>query len=101
MANNPFTILSNINVTLSVKEEQDGGIVNVTGGSSGTFVAFNKDFVDVRSIVVSARKNASYDVEALWEFGTEEDGGFTAYVLRRDNGSYVDGEVSWQVRGVV
>lgn len=100
MANNPFVMISNINVRLTVKEKTDGGTVNATGGASGVFVPFNKYFVDVRSITVSAKRQVPEAV-AIWDFGTEADGGFTVFLLRRSDGVYLSsGEVSWTARGV-
>lgn len=100
MANNPFTVITNINVRLTVKEKTDGGIGTVSATSAGVFVPFNKTFLDVRSIVVSGKKQAGFDVIGIWDFGTEADGGFTAYLLRRDTGAYVNGDFGWTARGV-
>ncbi len=98
----PFITISSINVRLSVQEIADGGIDSVTGGtpSAGKFVTFNKTFVDVRSIVVTAVENASYPITPSYVFGTEIDGGFTAYLKRTDTGAFITGEFSWSVRGV-
>ena len=98
MANFPFVSITNINVRLSLKEVTDGGISTVA--AIGTFIPFNKTFLDVRSIVVTAKKNATHNVIAVYDFGTETDGGFTAYVYRRDTGAGIIGEVSWAIRGV-
>lgn len=97
--NNPFVVIEKINVRLTIKEKNDGGHADVPGSSSGLFIQFNKVFLDVRAINVTARKQ-SPDVEALYEFGTEDDGGFTAYVVRKSDGVFVAGTVDWQVRGV-
>lgn len=98
---NPFVLIRNINVRLSVKEKTDGGNGSITTSpSSGLFVNFNKTFLDVRSIVVTAKQNVSYPVIATYSFGTEEDGGFTAYLYRQDTGAAVTGDFSWAVRGV-
>ena len=102
--NRPFCVITNINVRLTVKEKNDAGsaMVPISGPEAGVFIPFNKVFLDVRSITVSAKRNASYPsgVIAIYDFGDERDGGFTAYVFRRDTGAYIGGEVSWTARGV-
>lgn len=101
--NNPFIVISNINVKLTVKEKNDGGSAVIAASSSGTFVPFNKYFIDVRSITVSAEKQANpvgTNAIAIYEFGTEADGGFIAYVIHRLTGDYIGGRISWTARGV-
>lgn len=99
--NNPFVVITNINVRLTVKEKTDGGQVNANGGASGVFVPFNKVFLDVRSITVSAKRQLPDDPIAIYDFGDELDGGFTVYLLKRSDGTYLNsGEVSWTARGV-
>lgn len=99
---NPFTIIRNINVRLSVQEINDAGSGTVVSAVTGLFVAFNKTFVDVRSITVTAATNPSYPdgVIGQYTFGTEADGGFTAHLFRRDTGAEVTGSFSWAARGV-
>lgn len=97
---NPFAVIRNINVRLSVQEKNDAGNDTVTVAGDGKFVTWNKTFVDVRSITVTAEHNASYPVIAVYEFGTEDDGGHTVRLFRQDTGAAVTGNFSWAVRGV-
>lgn len=100
LQNNPFVVIEKINVRLTIKEKNDGGSASVDGGESGTFIPFTKTFVDVRSITVTARRNASFPVIAIYDFDDEDTGGFTAYILKLEDGTYVNGTVDWAVRGV-
>lgn len=97
---NPFCVIRNINVRLSVQEKNDAGSDTVTNAVTGKFVTFNKTFLDVRSITVTASRNPSYPVIAVYDFGTEADGGFTVFLFRQDTGAAVTGDFSWAVRGV-
>ena len=88
---------------LSLKTTGDDGLNDVfANDSGGTFIEFNKNFLDIKSIVVSAQEGAGGGRrEITWDFqDVPNPTGFLA-ILRDDQGNRVNGRVSWQVTGYI
>lgn len=97
-----LTLLSffNFQVAVSVKREQDGGIIEANAGDAGgTTVTFNKDFKDIDSIEVSNMSTtAGY---AIVDF-VDAPNPTTFKVLAFDSaGSRITVDVRWIARGIV
>lgn len=93
--------LQNLNVRAAAKKKSDMGVVTANSGDSGgTTVTLNESFVDVESIVLTPKYNASYPVIAVYDF-TDAPNPTTFKVLcyRSDTGARVTNEVRWEVRG--
>lgn len=88
-------------VRLDVKELNDSGQGEVTVANDGATVTFNKDFVDVKGITVTAKYNASYPVLAVYDYEDVADPtDFTVYIYRTDTGVRVTGDFRWSARGI-
>ena len=90
---------SNLNCSLSIKREQDGGKAEVKAAhhvTGGTPVTFNKSFLSVESITVAPEGIAEITV------GYDYSGGLTFKILAfAANGDPVNATVSWQARGIL
>lgn len=88
-------------VRLDVKELKDSGQGEVTNATSGETVTFNKTFVEIKGIVVTARYNASYPVFAVYDYEDVPDPTeFTVYIYRTDTGVRTTGEFRWEATGI-
>lgn len=96
---NSLAKFSDLQIRLNLKTDDDGGVAMVSAaGSSGTFVTFNQDFIDVKKITVSASVDGAY---AVWDFqDVPNPTGFYVF-LKDDQGVRVDGRISWDAIGYI
>lgn len=96
-----FSVFSALRLRLDAKTIRDQGQDSVTDATNGKVVSFNKSFVDIKSITVTAAYNASYPVLAVYDFvDTPNPTEFTAYLYRVDTGAKVTGDFRWEVSGI-
>ena len=95
-----LAIVGPVRLRISLKKKREEGR-GTSLASGATTVTFLKDFIDIRSIRVTPRHNASYPVIAVYDF---EDvpfpETFDVYCFRTDTGAQVANEFSWEVTGV-
>lgn len=92
-------IAGTANLRVDSKEVLDGGF-GTAAASGETTVTFNKTFVDVDSLSVTAKYNASYGVIAIWNFvDVANPTSFGVRCYRVDTGAQVANDFSWQAKG--
>lgn len=89
--------LNNLNLRLSIKLQNDGGMDTITVANSGKVVNFTKAFADVDSITVTPQGTvARY---AIYDFvDTPNPTQFTAYLFD-SGGTKITGNFSWAAKG--
>jgi hypothetical protein len=94
-----WAVVSAVTVRVDVREIADGGTVGVLAADvGGTFVPFNRPFLDVSSLVVSAA--GASELKAVRQFtDAANPAGFYGF-LYDAAGTRVDGTISWHARGV-
>lgn len=91
--------IGDVSYEIQVREIVDGGTVAVLGADSGgTTVLFNRAFLDVSSLVVSAQ--GSTELKAVRDFTDAPNPTSFKVLLFDADGNRVDGTVSWSARGV-
>lgn len=99
-----FTKITNIRLREDVKTIRDAGSGTVSTASTGVAVTFNKSFVDVRSITVTAAYNDTDAPAAMYDFvDVPNPTGFTVYLYATKGasaGSKITGDFSWSVEGI-
>lgn len=93
--------IDEVRVTLSLKEKRDAGSGEVTSAAAGATVTFNKDFIDVDSIVPSAAYQSALGADqpiAVYEF-TDVPNPTTFKVYLVNSTGKVTGKFSWQAKG--
>lgn len=87
----------NVRLDTKLKNDAGGGTANA-GDVSGTPVLFNKTFIDVESITVSANTTAS--VTAVYDFlDAPNPTGFNVFLFNATTGARVSGNFSWSAKG--
>lgn len=95
-----FSIISEIRLRLDSKIIKDSGFDSVSVAATGKVVTFNKPFIDVRSIVVSARGDGSSLITPIYDFsGDPNETEFTVYLLD-DTGAKITGDFGWYAEGI-
>lgn len=90
--------LNNLNLTLSVKLQNDGGNDTVSTASTGKAVLFTKTFIDVDSITVTAKGTTTPKI-AIYDFtDAPNPTQFTVYLYDL-SGVKVTGDFSWSAKG--
>jgi hypothetical protein len=96
--------VSNIRVKLDVKRIRDAGNGEVTNASLGCVVTFNKDFVDVNSIVISpARDDTNAPTHAYDFTDVPNPTSFTVFLYATKGasaGNKITGFFSWSAEGI-
>ncbi len=93
-----LALLTQMNVQLSVKQITDEGNATANAGdTSGTVVLFNKSFVAVESINITA--HGSTAVTAVVDFPNTPNPTQFAVYLFNASGARVSGDFSWNARG--
>lgn len=95
--------ISDIKITVSVKELRDAGGGNaLAADSGGTTVNFNKDFVDIDSITVTAEHQAgeTKGITAVYDFtDTPNPTSFKVLLFSNNSGNRIDGAFKWAAKG--
>lgn len=96
-----FARIREMRLMLFLKKKRDGGGgVASASDTNGTQVNFNKSFLDIDSITVTAEHNASYRVHASYVFADAPNPtGFQVMLHRLDTGARVSGNFSWAAEG--
>lgn len=95
-----FSIISEIRLRLDSKIIKDSGFDTVSVAATGKVVLFNKAFIDIRSIVVSARGDGSALITPIYDFtDTPNPTQFTVYLLN-SAGTKITGDFSWHAEGI-
>lgn len=93
-------VLSNLQIRLDVKREQDGGVASVlSSDTGGTTVTFNKAFRDIDS--VTATPMGTTDLKVVIDFLDIPDPTDFKVYLFDTAGVRASGDVRWIARGVV
>lgn len=89
-----------VRLRIALKHKRDAG--NGTSDASlPTPVVFATNFIDIRSITVTAAYNASYSIIAVYDFvDVPNPTGFDVYCFRSDTGAQVASDFSWAAEGV-
>ena len=91
-----------IRVRLDVKIKKDSGnVAAVSSDVGGTQVLFERNFIDVRSILLTPKFNVvNGAMTAIYDFvDAANPTEFFVYLYKTSDGSRVSGEVSWQAEG--
>lgn len=89
--------LNNLNLRLSIKLQNDGGMDTITVANSGKVVNFTKAFADVDSITVTPQGTAAR--YAIYDFvDAPNPTQFTAYLFD-SGGTKITGNFSWAAKG--
>lgn len=95
-----FAVIRNIRLKLDSKIIKDSGMDEVTVAASGKVVTFNREFIDVRSILVTPAGDGSAVKTPLYDFvDTPNPTQMTVYLLD-GTGTKTTGEFSWYVEGI-
>jgi hypothetical protein len=101
--NHALAVITRVNLRLDVKEKDDAGSgTAVSTDATGTWVSFNKSFVDITSLDVTAAYQSGIDgIIAQPDFADAPNPtGFSVYLFRRSDGTRLSGAFSWKVKGV-
>ena len=90
--------INSLRLKLDVKEKQDTGRGTVTDAVNGAVIEFNKTFVDIQSISVTAAGTGGFVATYVF-IDTPNPTEFTAF-LTDTSGVKQNGDFSWQVWGV-
>lgn len=91
--------VGDVSYRITVREISDGGTVQVyAADSGGTTVNFNRSFLDVSSLVVSAQ--GSTELKAVRDFTDVPNPTSFKALLFNAAGARVDGAISWSARGI-
>jgi len=97
-----LALIEEVRLTLSVKQKSDAGSGEVTNATAGAVVQFNRDFIDVSSIVPAAAYQASLGNDqpvAVYDFtDAPNPTQFTVYLY--NSTGKVTGKFSWTAKGV-
>jgi hypothetical protein len=95
-----------LRLRVSIKEKRDEGVGTVSNAITGSVVTFNKTFVDVDSITVTAKYKPpvlgvpQVQPHPVYDFtDVANPTGFTVYLLNPQTGDFVTGDFSWAAKG--
>jgi len=98
-----LTIIERIRVRLDVKIKKDSGngSHNHITDPTGTVVTFNRTFIDIRSITVTAAVGAgSIGITPVYDFvDVPNPTSFKVLLFRTSDGAAISGNFSWKVEG--
>lgn len=98
-----LTRVSEVRVVVSIKELRDGGTGYANSGDTGgTTVTFNKTFVDIDGINVTAAHQAgeTKGITAVYNFtDSPNPTSFTVLLFSNNTGSRINGDFSWSAKG--
>lgn len=107
MAGTDIVTISNVRVRLDQKTVRDSGFGTILPAQAptGVIVNFNKVFLDIRSLVVTAslRLNGGVPVplQGLYDFlDVPNPMHFTAYLINTNTGQFDYGDFSWSCEGI-
>ena len=90
----------NLRCLLNVRKEQDGGIISaLAADAGGTVVTFNKAFKAVDSITLTP--NTTTDRKAVYDFAFPANPTTFKVLLFDAAGVRVNGDVTWDARGII
>lgn len=96
--------IDEIRLKLSLKEKRDGGSDTVTVAGTGKTVNFNKTFIDIDQIVVTAAYDSGGGASqkiAVYDFvDVANPTSFIVYLIKQSDGSKTTGAFSWSAKGV-
>ena len=102
--NKVHIIANNYNLKLDTKTIDETGLFEVTDAASGVWVAYTKDFIDVKHIEITP--TAQWDGSNLIpiigvpdDWDVPDPDGFQAYLVRTDTGEMITGTATFKANG--